>query len=136
MSKSKEPDFSERLNAAAKARKDVLERFRAKTDPNDPAIAQREEARRAIAAGREVRAAERRIAKLAEEARLAEEKAAKAAALAAEKVAQAAALEAEKRAQEAALAEKAAREAELEIERKAKRDARYAARKTRGKKKK
>ena len=45
MTKSKEPDFAERMSAAAKAKKAVLERFRAKTGPNDPAFAERKAAR-------------------------------------------------------------------------------------------
>jgi hypothetical protein len=135
MAKSKEPDFAERMSAAAKAKKADLERFRAKTGPNDPGFAEREAARRAIAEAREKRAAERKAARLASEAREAEEKAARDAALAAERLVREAALEAEKLAREKVAAEQAIRDAALEAERKAERDARYAARKARGRRK-
>jgi hypothetical protein len=135
MAKTRDPDFAERLGTAAKARKAHLENFKAKWGPNDPGFAEREAARQAISQAREARAAERKAARLAAEAREAEEKAAREAVLAAEQAAREAALEAERIALEAAKIEAAAREAALEIERKAERDARYAARKARGRKK-
>ncbi len=136
MTKSREPDYAERLSAAAKAKKADLERFRAKLGPNDPAFAEREAARQAVTTAREARAAERKAVRLANQAREAEEKAAREAALAAEKAAREATLKAEKTAREAALAEEVARGAALEGKRKLERDARYAARKARGRKKK
>jgi hypothetical protein len=116
MSGFKEPSFADRQKAAQEARKNILEKFRAKPGLNDPAVLQRQ-------AEREAQAAERAKAKLAREAAKAEQKAREAEA-AAEAIAQIA------REKEAALAQEAA----LEAERKAARDARYAARKGKGKK--
>ena len=117
MSYFKEPSFADRQKAALEARKSILEKFRAKPGLNDPAVLQRQ-------AEREAQAAERAKAKLAREAAKAEQKAREAEA-AAEAAAQIL------REQEAA----AAAEFALEAERKAARDARYAARKGKGKKK-
>lgn len=106
-------NFDDRLSAAAAAKQALLERFRARPNPDDPAEIARQANLKAIADAREVRAAERRAAKEAEAARLAAE-------------------EAERRAQEqVAAAEAKARATALEAERKAARDARYAARKAR-----
>ncbi len=117
-------EFQERREAAAKAKKAALESFRAKTDPNDPAAIERARVRREIAAAREARAAERVAARLAREQELAEQRA-RDAALAEQAAREAAEREArEKR-------EMADREVALEAERKAERDARYAARKKR-----
>jgi hypothetical protein len=116
--------LQDRLSAAANAKKALLERAKANNPANDPGFAERQKVRLEAAAAREAREAERRAAKKLEEER---EEAARAAAevlrLEAEK------LEAERRAVEAVEAE--ARKAELLIEQKAARDARYAARKTR-----
>jgi len=117
MSGFKEPSFADRQKAAQEARKNILEKFKAKPGLNDPAVLQRQ-------AEREAQAAERAKAKLAREAAKAEQKAREAEA-AAEAAAQIV------REQEAA----AAAEFALEAERKAARDARYAARKGKGKKK-
>jgi len=116
----KNPDFIERQEAAAKARKAALEKFRAKAA--DPALADRLTART-------VSAAERKTIKEAREAERAEKKARDAER--AEVAKRDAALAAER-----AKAEKAERELALEAEQKAARDARYAARKTRSKKRK
>ena len=124
MSAFKENDLKERLNTAAEAKRAMLERFRAKPAADDPAVIEREEARKALAAARETRVAERKTAKEAEAARLAAEQA--------EREADATRQAAEAAVREAALkAEEEEREAALEIERKAARDARYAARKNR-----
>jgi hypothetical protein len=120
MSGSKnDDDFNERLSAAAKAKQALLEKFRARPKPDDPAVIEREAARLATSQAREQRAAERKAARDAETRRLEEEAARKAAEEAARKAAE----EAERVAQERA----------LEVERKAARDARYAARKARKK---
>lgn len=121
MSKPKETDFAERLNAAAKARQAHLEKFRASVKVNDPARAELDAARLAARQDKEKRAAERKAARQAAEAT--------------EKVAREAAALAEQRAKEQAAAEALARKAALEAEQKARRDARYAARKERGNKK-
>ena len=109
MTAYKDKDFGERLSTAAAARKATLEKFRAKPGPDDPAVAERRAARQALVVAREARLAEREAARKAEKAREAarEEEAARQA------------------------AEQTDRDVALEAERKAARDARYAARKAR-----
>jgi hypothetical protein len=113
MSGFKEPSFADRQKAALEAKKNILNKFRAKPGPDDPAVMQRQ-------AEREAQAALRAKAKLAREAEKAEKKIREA-----ELAAQAAAQLAREK------EEAAARELALEAERKAARDARYAARKKR-----
>ena len=123
--------FNDRLAAQADARKAALEKFRARPAPDDPAVLERIAAQKAVAEAREKRAAERKAEREAEKARLAAEEAARKA-------------EAEARAREEAErekgeaerianldADKKARALALAAEQKAKRDARYAARKAR-----
>jgi hypothetical protein len=119
--------FADRQAAAAKARKAMAEKFLAKTkyDPNDPAVVEREAKRKAILEARELREAERAKRRAVEAARKAADEAVR---------------------QEQLRIEALAREAEaqrlreeqerLEYEKKLERDARYAARKERKKKKK
>jgi hypothetical protein len=113
----KQPNFLERQEAAIKAKKAALEKFRAKAA--DPALADRLTERMARAADRktikDIRAAE----KAENESREAER---------AQQAEREATLQAER-----AKAEAAERERELEAERKAARDARYSARKSRSK---
>jgi hypothetical protein len=122
--------FQDRQEAAAKARKAMTEKFlaRPKYDPNDPAIIAREAERKKILEARVEREKERAIRK-------AEQEAAEAARKAAEEVAR----QEKMKLQEAALQEaEASHRAELErveFEKKLERDARYAARKERKKKK-
>ena len=113
-------NFSDRLSTAANAKKSTLEKFRARPTDADPGVAERQAARQAVVAAREVRMAERKAARELEAARQAEERAARE-------------LEAARAAEEQAArdAEQAARNLALEAERKAARDARYAARKAR-----
>jgi hypothetical protein len=106
-------NFDDRLSAAAAAKQALLERFRARPSPDDPAEIERQAALKAIADARDIRNAERKAAKEAEAARLAAEEAAKR-------------VEEQKAAIEAK-----ARAVAQEAERKALRDARYAARKAR-----
>jgi hypothetical protein len=120
MNSFKGSGFADRLSTAAKAKKAQLDKFRARSGVNDPAVADRNAARMASSIARDARVAERKAARQAEEA-------ARKAALEVEQATQAA------RDAEAA-AEQAIREAALETERKAARDARYAARKARAKK--
>ncbi len=116
--------LSDRLNAAAAAKKALLERAKQTNPANDPAFAERQKARLEAAMAREAKEAERREArKLEEEQQEAARLAAEAVRLEAEKA------EAERRAVEAAEAE--TRQAALLVEQKAARDARYAARKAR-----
>ena len=127
MKRSKQSGFDDRLSAAANAKKALLEKFLAKTAANDPGLAERQSARQAIVADREIRVAKRRALRLESEAHAAAETATEAAVLAAEQIAR-----------EAAAAEQAVRDAAsslaLEVERKIARDARYAARQARGRK--
>ena len=106
-------NFDDRLSAAAAAKQALLERFRARPAADDPTVLAQQAALKAVADAREARAAERKALKEAEAARIAAEQAAK-------------------RAQEQAAAiEAKARAAATEAERKAARDAKYAARKAR-----
>src|SRR5580692_9901822 len=113
MSGFKEPSFADRQKAAQQAKQNILNKFRSQPGPDDPAVMQRQ-------AEREAQAAERAKAKLAREAAKAEQKLRDA-----EAAAQAAAQLARDK------EEAAAKEIALEAERKAARDARYAARKKR-----
>src|SRR5687767_9714087 len=79
MSAYKNDSFSERLTAAANARKATFERFRARPAPDDPAVLERQAARKAIADAREGRVAARKDAREAEAARQVAEAAARAA---------------------------------------------------------
>ena len=105
--------FADRLDAAAKAKQDNLKKFAQRPSPDDPAQIEKQAARQAAAELRKARAAKREEEKAAEKLRKAEEEAEHAAG----------------KLREAALA--AEREAALELERKAARDQRYAARKMR-----
>ncbi len=113
----KQPGLLERQQAAAKAKKAALEKFQAKAA--DPALAMRLTARAA-------RAADRRVIKDIRDAEKAEQKVRDAEG--ARQAEREAALAAER-----AAAEKAEREREQKAERKSARDARYAARKSRSK---
>ena len=123
--------FADRQAAAAKARKAMAEKFlaKAKYDPNDPAVIEREAKRKSILEARAVRDAERAR-------RRAEEAAAEAARKAAEEAARQEQLRLEALAREAEAQERREEQERLEYEKKLERDARYAARKERKKKKK
>ena len=113
----KEKKFGERLSTASAAKQGMVAKFLKRPGVDDPAVMERNAARAAVSLARDARRADREAARAEEAARMAAEREAQAAA-AAEEAAQVS-------------AEKAAREASLEIERKAARDARYAARKAR-----
>jgi len=134
MDNSKKTGFDDRLNAAANAKKAELEKFRARSRVNDPASAERQAARQAVGAARDARSAERDAARLAGVARAADEQAARDAAAEVEQAARDAAAEAEQAARAAEIARQAADDVVLQAERKAARDARYAARKARPRK--
>ena len=123
--------FTDRQAAAAKARKEMAEKFLAnsKYDPADPAVVEREAKRKAILEAREVRDAERAKRKV-------EQEAADAARRAAEEAARQEQLRLEALSREADLQRQREEDERLEYERKLERDARYAARKERKKKKK
>jgi Family of unknown function (DUF6481) len=113
----KEQNLTERLDRAAKARQEALERFRARPKDDDPAVVKRRQERMAIAAAREAREAARKAQKAQE---------------AAERAAREAVEKAEREARERREAiEKVIRDAAEAAERKAERDRRYAARKAR-----
>ena len=122
--------FQDRQEAAAKARKAMTEKFlaRPKYDPNDPAVVAREAERRRILEAREEREKERAKRK-------AEEEAAEAVRKAAEEVARQERLKLEEAARQEADAVRRAELDRVEFEKKLERDARYAARKERKKKK-
>jgi Family of unknown function (DUF6481) len=115
--KIKGETLDERRELAMEAKKAMLEKFRQKANPNDPELQAKLAERKVLAEARDLRHKEREAIKAAEAARIAAEKA-----------------EADRIAREAAEA-KQAEELEvmlrLEAERKAARDARYAARKAR-----
>ena len=122
----KEVGFADRIGAAAKAKKAQLEKAR-ELVASDGDREKRQAERKAIAEARDARIAERKAARLAEEARLAiEREVAERERVIREK--------AEKEAREKAAVEARERELALEVDRKAARDARYAARKARGRK--
>jgi hypothetical protein len=111
MSGFKEPSFADRQKAAQQSRQDILNKFRSQPGPDDPVVKQRQ-------AEREALVVERAKTKLVRDAAKAEQKRQD------EEVAAAAAAQLAREKEEAA-----AREVALEVERKAARDARYAARK-------
>jgi hypothetical protein len=120
MTPFKNANFGERRSAAEAAKKAKLEKFRALTSQINEGAAERLAARQAIIAARDVRAAEREAARLATEARAAEDQAAREMAL-----------KTEQAERDASVVEQAEREVASAAERKAARDARYAARKAR-----
>lgn len=126
MAAYKTPDFNERATAARTAKEKALEQLRAKPAP-DPALAAERQAARAA---REARAAEARAAKQAaiEEAKIAKAAAAAAAEAEAAEAAAAAALSAKP---EGRSGKKSATVELTDAEKKAARDARYAARRAR-----
>jgi hypothetical protein len=96
MNRSNSTGFSDRLSAAAEAKKAQLERAaRTRSEAESPTAVERRAARQAVGVARDARIAERRAAKLAMQAR-------QAAALAAEQLAEAAAREAALKAEHAA----------------------------------
>jgi hypothetical protein len=123
--------FADRQAAAAKARRAMAEKFLAnsKYDPADPAVLEREAKRKEILEARKVRDAERAKRK-------AEQEAAEAVRRAAEEAARQEQLRHEALAREAEAQREREEGERLEYERKLERDARYAARKERKKKKK
>lgn len=110
----------DRLETAAKARSEMLARFKARPAPDDPVVVARQNARRALSEAREARAAERAAQREAELERAA-------AVAEAERLAE---IE-RKAAHQAAEVERAK---ERQAEQKAQRDARYLARKEKAQK--
>ena len=127
----REKDFNERRNSALEAKKALLERFKARPSDDDPEVIARKKEREAILEARAIREKEKERLRQERLAREAAERAER------ERLAEIARKEAEERARiEAAAREAEERErlaAQLneEAEAKARRDARYAARKQR-----
>jgi hypothetical protein len=115
--------FAERLNTGAKARVAQLERARAKARASEAGAGERDIARRIRAGEREERATAKAVATAELKARRIAEEASR---VLAEKEAAAV--------RQRELEDAAARHKSLQSEQKAARDARYAARKTRGRK--
>jgi hypothetical protein len=84
MSDFKGTSLDDRLRAVANAKKAQLEKFRARSGANDPALAERQAARHAIRVARDARTAERNASRRAGVVREAAEKADRAAAVEAE----------------------------------------------------
>jgi hypothetical protein len=127
----REKDFHERRNAASDARKALLEKFKTRPPSDDPKVLAKQAERKAILEARAIREAEKERLKQERLAREARERAEREAIEAeARRVAEEAAREEAKR-RESEENERIARVLADEAERKAKRDARYAARKAR-----
>jgi len=142
MSHFKSPNFSERLDTAANAKKAALERYRVKSAANDPGVEARKAARLVAQAARDTRGAQRRATRrdakaleAAEQAAREIEQAEQAARKIAQELEQASreiVRDAERRAGILAkAAAKADQDIALQAEQKAARDARYAARRAR-----
>ena len=137
------PGIAERINTAAAAKKALIEKSRSvKVDPTDPAFVERQAARQATALARAERQGASKVAKAQAAAELrATKEAAEAVALSEKEAAEAVALSEKEAAEAVALSEKEKLLAEkvltteqihaIEAERKAARDAKYAARKAR-----
>lgn len=121
MSGFKDRGFGERLSTASSAKRAMAAKFLQRPGLDDPAVVERRAALVAVSVARDGRRAEREEKRLAEQARIAAEREARAAASAAQQAAD----------DERAAAEKAVSDAAREIDQKAARDARYAARKAR-----
>ncbi|GHD14915.1 DUF6481 family protein [Tianweitania populi] len=131
MARFKEQDFADRQKAANEAKQAMLARFKAKPAEDDPAVLARKAERQAIVEARAKREEEKaRLKQEREEREEAERVAREAAEAEAQRLAEE---EAQREALEKAEAEKGqiARLLADEAERKAKRDAKYAARKAR-----
>lgn len=117
MNPSKDNQFSDRLETAAKAREAMLDRYKARPPADDPAVVARQAERQAVIRAREERNKERAVARAADEAR---------------RVVEAKALREFEAAEVLRVAaEKVARQAAMAAEQKQARDARFAARKAR-----
>ena len=127
----RDKSFAERRTAAIEAKKALLEKFKAKPAPDDPAVLAKQAERQAILEAREKRAAEKEKLRQEKLAREAEDRAQREAAAEAARVAAEEAAQAEAKAREAEESERIARLLADEATLKAKRDARYAARKAR-----
>jgi hypothetical protein len=127
----REKDFNERLTAQNEAKRALLEKFKARPAADDPRMLARQAERQAILEARAKRDAEKERLKQERLAREARERAEREAIAEAARIAAEEAAQAEAKRREAEENERIARLLSDEAERKAKRDARYAARKSR-----
>ncbi|MET0941511.1 MAG: DUF6481 family protein [Mesorhizobium sp.] len=127
----REKDVFERRNAASEAKKALLAKFNSRPSDDDPAVLARKAERKAILEARAIREAEKEKLKQERLAREAAERAKREAAAEAARLAAEEAARAEANQREAEETERIASLLTDEAERKAKRDARYAARKAR-----
>jgi len=127
----REKDIFERRTAANEAKKALLERFKARPSDDDPGVLARKAERQAVLEAREQRAIEKERLRKEREALEAAERARREAEEAERRKLEEERLAAEARARELAENERIAVDLATEAERKAKRDARYAARKSR-----
>ncbi len=75
MKRDLKTNLTDRLEAAAKAKQAMLEKFRTRPAADDPEVVARQEARQAISDARAARVAEREAESAAEAARVAEREA-------------------------------------------------------------
>ena len=109
--------FKDRAEAAAQAKKALLESFKSRTPADDPAFLARQAARSEVTKAREARSAERARRKEEDETR--------------RKIEEEARIKFETEEAERKASDSAARDEQIRNDRKAARDARYAARKAR-----
>jgi hypothetical protein len=129
MGSYKNPSFEDRRSDALKAKKAMLAKFRESPGPHDPIMIKKDRERATITAARAARAAERELARQAQEAEIVVQAgiSAEAERLLAEQAAREATEQVKR---DATLkAEQVERDAALKAEQKATRDVRYAARK-------
>ena len=124
-------NFADRITSAATAKQALVEKLKSKPAADDPEVLRKQAERQAVVEAREKRLAEKEEAKRAQLAREAEERVARETAEAAAEAERQAQLELHKAAAEPPRVQRAARILSDEAERKAIRDARYAARKAR-----
>jgi hypothetical protein len=127
----REKDIFERRNAANEAKQALLAKFKSRPAQDDPAVLARQAERKAVLEARAIRQAEKERLKQEKLAREAAERAEREAAAEVARLAAEEAARAEAKTREANETERIARLLADEAERKAKRDARYAARKAR-----
>jgi hypothetical protein len=127
----REKEFTERLKTQSEAKKALLEKFKARPGPDDPAVVARKAERDAILKAREERERQKEKERQERLAREAAERAVREAAERELRLAEEARLKAEAEAREAEERERISHQLVEEAERKAARDARYAARKAR-----
>ena len=124
-------NFADRITSTTEAKKALVEKMKARPADDDPDVLRKKAEREAIAEARAKRTAEKEGARRLQLQHEAEERAAREAAEAAAEAERQTQLEVERQAAEAARLERAARILADEADRKAARDARYAARKAR-----